>query len=209
MNVGIREVVGTLTYAIHVIVIPVCFARVGLAGDTRCRGLVRGAGLARPAARVEGRGAVGEQPAPAPVLIVEDDADARELLETILVGDGLAVQAYASGTAASAWLEGHRPGLILLDLALPGMPGEEVAHTARRRYGRALPILVVTGGGAARERTEQADTFVYLTKPFEIAELLRVVHALLSPEPPFGLFITAPPNDGEEEQRDVRADQGR
>ena len=139
---------------------------------------------------------MGEERAAEPVLIVEDDPDARELLETILAGDGLTVRAYGSGTAASAWLEGHRPGLILLDLALPGMPGEEVAHTARRRYGRSLPILVVTGGGAARERTEQAETFVYLTKPFEIAELLAVVHALLSPEPPFGRFLTAPPPDG-------------
>jgi DNA-binding response OmpR family regulator len=139
---------------------------------------------------------VGEERAEEPVLIVEDDPDARELLETILAGDGLTVRAYGSGTAASAWLEGHRPGLILLDLALPGMPGEEVAHTARRRYGQGLPILVVTGGGAARERTEQAETFVYLTKPFEIAELLAVVHALLSPEPPFGRFLTAPPTDG-------------
>lgn len=139
-----------------------------------------------------------EQPVQAPVLIVEDDPDARELLETILEGDGLPVVAFANGIDAVAWLEQHRPGLILLDLALPGMPGEEVAHTARQRYSRSLPILVVTGGGYARERTEQAETFVYLTKPFDISELLRVVRALIGPEPPFGMFIRATSEGGEE-----------
>jgi chemosensory pili system protein ChpA (sensor histidine kinase/response regulator) len=137
-----------------------------------------------------------EQQSQAPVLVVEDDPDARELLETILQEDGLTVAAFANGVDAIAWLEQNRPVLILLDLALPGMPGEEVAHTARNRYGQALPILVVTGGGFARERTEQAETFVYLTKPFQFTELLDVVHALIGPEPPFGTFIKAPPGNG-------------
>lgn len=135
---------------------------------------------------------VREEHAEMPVLIVEDDPDARELFTTILQDDGLPAVAYANGTDAIAWLEQQQPALILLDLTLPGVPGEEVAHAARHRYGQALPILVVTGVDHARERTEQAETFVYLTKPFEIAELLRVVHALLSPEPPFGKFVEAP-----------------
>jgi len=46
----------------------------------------------------------------------------------------------------------------------------------------------VTGDSRARERTEQAETFVYLTKPFDNDELLRVVHALVDPEAPLGMF---------------------
>ena len=124
----------------------------------------------------------------APVLIVEDDVDIRRILETILVEDGLPVVACSNGSDALAWLEERRPALIVLDLSLPKMPGEEVAHSARQRFGQTLPILVVTGDSRARERTEQAETFVYLTKPFDNEELLRVVHALVDPEAPLGMF---------------------
>jgi chemosensory pili system protein ChpA (sensor histidine kinase/response regulator) len=129
-----------------------------------------------------------EKRADAPVLIVEDDLDIRRILETILVEDGLPVVACSNGVEALAWLEQQRPALIILDLSLPKMPGEEVAHTARHRFGQTLPILVVTGDSRARERTEQAETFVYLTKPFDNDELLRVVHALVDPEAPLGMF---------------------
>jgi len=126
-----------------------------------------------------------------PALIVEDDLGMRQLLETVLVEDGLPVAVCSNGFDALAWLEQRRPALILLDLSLPRMPGEAVAHNARQRYGQTLPILVVTGDIHARERTEQAEAFVYLTKPFDNEELLRVVHALINPEAPLGVFTKA------------------
>lgn len=128
----------------------------------------------------------------APVLVVEDDRDTRLLIQTLLQENGLEVAAFANGREAAVWLEDHRPVLIVLDLTLPGMPGEDVALNAHSRYGRSVPILVVTGDTRPRERTEEADAFVYLTKPFDDHELLSVVEGLLGPEPPFGEFIQAP-----------------
>ena len=135
-----------------------------------------------------------------PVLIVEDDSSVRELLANILLDDGLSVAQCSDGSDALVWLERQRPALILLDLELPSTPGEEVAHMARRRFGNTLPILVVTGDSHPRERTEQAETFVYLTKPFDNAELLRMVHALINPEAPLGIFAEA----GSEKEGDAR-----
>ena len=127
----------------------------------------------------------------APILVVEDDSDTRELIQTLLQENGLEVAPFANGRDAALWLEEHEPALIVLDLTLPGMPGEDVALNAHSRYGRKLPILVVTGDSHPRERTEEADAFVYLTKPFDDHELLSVVEGLLGPEPPFGTFIQA------------------
>ena len=136
-----------------------------------------------------------------PVLIVEDDSGVRELLATLLGDNGLSVAICPNGSDALAWLEQQRPALILLDLALPMISGEEVAHSARRRFGAALPILVVTGDAHPRERTEQADTFVYMTKPFDNDELLRVVRALINPEEPLGVFTAAASGEGGGAQR--------
>jgi two-component system sensor histidine kinase ChiS len=128
----------------------------------------------------------------APVLVVEDDPDTRLLIQTLLQEEGLDVTPFANGRDAVRWLDEHEPALIVLDMTLPGMSGEDVALNAHSRYGRKVPILVVTGDRRPRERTEEADTFVYLTKPFDDDELLRVVEGLLGPEPPFGEFIQAP-----------------
>lgn len=128
----------------------------------------------------------------APVLVVEDDTDTRQLIQTLLQENGLEVAPFANGPDAVRWLDEHEPALIVLDLTLPGMSGEDVALNAHSRYGRRVPILVVTGDSHPRERTEEADTFVYLTKPFDDHELLSVVEGLLGPEPPFGEFIQAP-----------------
>lgn len=66
-----------------------------------------------------------------PILIVEDDADINALLKTILVEEGYEVIQAFSGTEAELVLDKKIPELILLDLMLPGMPGENLLYKIR------------------------------------------------------------------------------
>lgn len=117
----------------------------------------------------------------APVLVVEDDPDTRELLQTVLAEAGVAVAAVASGGAARSWLGRRRPALLLLDELLPDARGQDVARAARRRYGPALPILVVSA--ARHPWTGAMANVVALPKPFDLGDLLRLVRALRRPVP--------------------------
>jgi DNA-binding response OmpR family regulator len=120
-----------------------------------------------------------ERHAAAPrVLLVEDDPDIREVMQAGLEQAGLAVTAVADGEQALAWATRRRPAAVVLDMLLPGMAGEEVAGRLRALPG-APPLLVVTAVADPRERAERAGGLLYLRKPFQIAELVTAVRAVL------------------------------
>ena len=119
-------------------------------------------------------------PGPGPdVLLVEDDAAIRESLAECLELEGHPVWAVADGLAALAWLgEGNRPRVVVLDLVMPMMNGDELVRELRAAPGtRDLPLVMMTGASPGEVEGSQVDALVI--KPFELAELLRVVRRLL------------------------------
>ena len=113
------------------------------------------------------------------ILVVEDDADINRLLCTILEGAGYACRAAFSGSEALLWAEKYRYDLVLLDLMLPGVTGEE--FIARVRRSGTMPILVVSAKLGVSDRVNVlklgADDFI--PKPFDNAEVLARVEAQL------------------------------
>lgn len=113
------------------------------------------------------------------ILTVEDDLNINNLLKEALEKNGYqCVQAF-SGTEALLVLERQQFALILLDLMLPGIPGDEVLR--RIRETSQVPVIVLTARDALDTKVnlllEGADD--YITKPFEISEVLaRVIAAL-------------------------------
>ncbi|MHB9031839.1 MAG: response regulator [Anaerolineae bacterium] len=113
------------------------------------------------------------------ILIVEDDATLREMLEYNLQRQGYAVSTAADGNAALRQARESLPDLVLLDLMLPGIDGLEVCRILRRES--QVPILMLTA------RAEEIDRVLglelgaddYLTKPFSLRELQARVKALL------------------------------
>ena len=114
------------------------------------------------------------------ILVVDDDPHIRRMLERTLVADGYAVTGAADGGAALAAVERAAPDLILLDIGLPGIDGNEVCRRVRQK-GLATPILMLTARDALEDRVGGLDSGAddYLVKPFETPELLARIRALL------------------------------
>ncbi len=103
------------------------------------------------------------------ILIVDDDIHINNMLEDILTGEGYQVSHAYSGTEALLFLGAQRPDLILLDLMLPGLSGEDLLPKIAD-----IPVIVISAktdlkGKVALLLGGAAD---YVTKPFEIEELL-------------------------------------
>ena len=106
------------------------------------------------------------------ILIIDDDAAIGNLEQEVLQRAGYAVLRAYSGTEALLLLKDSRPDLILLDLMLPGLSGEELLPKLR-----SIPVIVVSAKAAVQDRVSllmdgAAD---YLTKPFDTRELLARV----------------------------------
>lgn len=113
------------------------------------------------------------------ILIVEDDVNINNLLKEALSGNGYTCGQAFSGTEAALWLEKESWALVLLDLMLPGMTGEEVLGMIRRQGN--VPVIVLTAKDAMEEKlellTNGADD--YITKPFDIKEVIARVQIQL------------------------------
>jgi len=110
------------------------------------------------------------------IAIIDDDIYIGDMLEDLLHREGYATLRAYSGTEALYLLESRRPDLVLLDLMLPGLPGEEVLS-----HIEGIPVLVLSAKASVTDKVSlllggAAD---YITKPFDTKELLaRIVAAL-------------------------------
>jgi DNA-binding response OmpR family regulator len=109
------------------------------------------------------------------VLVVEDDPDLLALVEMLLADAGHRVRTAPEGRAALARIEEELPGLILLDMRMPGMNGWDFARELRARHGSPCPIVVVTAAEDARRSAEAIGADGFIAKPFDIDEVLAVV----------------------------------
>lgn len=115
------------------------------------------------------------------ILIVEDEADINGLLVKILKeGDYQTMQAF-SGSEAKLLLEKEIPDLILLDLMLPGISGEELLQDIRENKHCDVPVLVLSAKNSLVDKVSllKSGADDYITKPFEPEEVLARVQASL------------------------------
>jgi len=122
-------------------------------------------------------------PAGAKVLVVDDDPDVRRFIVDLLEDSGYAVSAAVDGPAGLKVLDEEGDfDLLLLDFAMPGMTGSEVARTVRRRDADQ-PILMMTGYLEHEAVLSELGAQPMLQKPFDPSELLFRVSAMISHEP--------------------------
>jgi len=111
------------------------------------------------------------------VLVVDDDPDLAELVQTVLVLEGYRVVAAGNGQEAIEVVARELPELVLLDMRMPVMDGWGFAKAARPRWP-AMKICVMTAAVDARAWAQEVQANAYLDKPFELNELIAVVERL-------------------------------
>jgi len=116
------------------------------------------------------------------VLIVEDEADIRELMRYNLEREGFVVDEAGDGAQALERIRRRAPDLLLLDLMLPGTPGLEICRQMRQGHDTAtLPILILTAKGTEVDKVLGLEMGAddYVVKPFSPREVVARVKALL------------------------------
>jgi len=114
------------------------------------------------------------------ILIVEDDPHILLGLEEVLKSEGFEVASCDRGDQALEAAAKHKPGLILLDVMLPGASGYDICKQLRAKKV-ATPVLMLTAKGQEIDKVVGLDLGAddYVTKPFGVRELLARIHALL------------------------------
>ena len=116
------------------------------------------------------------------LMLVDDDAHAREGYEAYLSSKGFHVHAFDGGFDALAFAMSSRPDLVVLDLGLPDVDGWEVARRLKRdTYTKDIPIIAFSGRSMQHEQISalRAGCDVHLTKPCPPAALLGAIQKLL------------------------------
>ncbi|PYP88432.1 MAG: sigma-54-dependent Fis family transcriptional regulator [Blastocatellia bacterium AA13] len=121
------------------------------------------------------------------VLIAEDDADMRDLLQEDLESVGYKIVIAVDGEAARERIKFEREpvDLVITDVRMPGLKGDMLLQTVREHRAE-VPVIVITGFGTVEQAVQmiKAGAFQYLTKPFETAELLQAVDNALKASAP-------------------------
>ncbi|SRR5690554_2974714 len=124
----------------------------------------------------------GEHGSDAAVLIVEDDAPLREIMQLLLEDVSRPIIFADSGRSALQALEKHQPNLIVIDLGLPDMHGFDLAKAIRARSGAAdLRLIAFTGYDSATYRREATEAGFddYLPKPMDLNSMEAVFARIL------------------------------
>jgi len=117
------------------------------------------------------------------IFVIDDEPDARELLERVLSDQGANVIAFDAAEAALSALKTSRPTIIVSDVGMPGMDGYQMIRALRATEARdsRIPALALTAFARAedRKRSLVAGFQAHLAKPFDVAELVLLVADLV------------------------------
>ncbi len=112
-------------------------------------------------------------------LVVEDDANIAELLRLYLGRDGFEVMIVSDGGKAENSFDLFTPDLVLLDIMLPGKDGWAICRDLRKKS--SVPIIMLTAKGETSDKVTGLEMGAddYVTKPFEVKELMARIHAVM------------------------------
>ena len=118
------------------------------------------------------------------IVVVDDEPDVREILSLTLEIAGYTVTTAKDGAEAIAMVADRRPRLVITDIHMPRMRGDELAEELARRFGTSSPpvIIITSHYTAANTLRLNADYRAVLNKPVDPAELIDLIDSILDPD---------------------------
>jgi two-component system nitrogen regulation response regulator NtrX len=115
------------------------------------------------------------------VLVVDDEADIRDLVQEILTEEGYLVEVAGTAAEARAACASQLPDLVLLDIWMPDMDGISLLREWQQTLGQAVPVVMMSGHGTVETAVEatRLGALDYVEKPLSLAKLLRTVRSAL------------------------------
>lgn len=111
------------------------------------------------------------------ILVVDDDPDILEALKMMLEDQGYIVKTANNGNILQFLDATQLPSVIILDVLLSGMDGREIAEKLRKKdETREIPIVMISANPSAATDCVKRGANAFLAKPFEIDDLLQVIH---------------------------------
>ena len=116
---------------------------------------------------------------PKKILVIEDEANIAELLRLYLEKEGYETAVAKDGGAGVAAFDAEKPDLVLLDIMLPVMDGWQVLREIRSKS--KTPVIMLTAKGETQDKIAGLESGAddYITKPFEVKEVVARIHAVL------------------------------
>ncbi|HET7082000.1 MAG TPA: response regulator [Chloroflexia bacterium] len=119
------------------------------------------------------------------VLVVDDDEAVRNFIASLLSEEGYPVRSAGDAYQAMDQVGAEPPGLLLLDLMMPGVSGAEfLARLRRDERGQDLPVILISAHPRLREIAQDLHVEAAIPKPFDITSLLHHVSQVLGPPLP-------------------------
>ena len=120
------------------------------------------------------------------ILVVDDEADIRTLIEEILSDEGYAVQTAADASEARQQIGANKPDLVLLDIWMPDTDGITLLSEWSRQGDLRCPVVIMSGHGTVETAVEatRLGAADFIEKPLSLAKLLRTVEKALDHEQP-------------------------
>lgn len=109
------------------------------------------------------------------VLVVEDEEEILTFIEMLLGGEGYRVNKARDAEEGFRSIRQERPGVVLVDLTLPGMSGEEFIKRLRDEFGPGMPIVILSAGRDLDKIAAQVGADDSLAKPFDVDALVAKV----------------------------------
>lgn len=116
------------------------------------------------------------------IFVIDDDKDLLQVVKSLLIKRGFNVSVYSDWESANGDIKKYEPQLILLDVFLSGVDGFEVCQQLKSNFAtRHIPVLIFS----AYPRVAETAIYEYgandfISKPFEVNDLIRKVHSILS-----------------------------
>lgn len=115
------------------------------------------------------------------VLVIDDDVDLLEMVETVLTSYDMQVSCANAGSKLFDSLKARRPDIILMDIYLGDADGRELCHDLKKSEEFShIPVILYSAGNISRSSIQESKADDFIVKPFDVSMLAKKINAMVA-----------------------------